>query len=73
MQSRAWCRGTEPPRVAAVQLQQFLQSLPPLETERHRLRRELVPLLGGQGRGVKRDDSKAPQPTERDPGRDRER
>lgn len=60
-------------RQAAVQLQQFLKCLPPLETERHRLRRELVPLLEGQGRGVERDDPKAPPAAEWDIGRDRER
>ena len=42
---------------AAAQLQQFLKSLPQLETERHRLRRELVPVLEAheQGRAVERE------------------
>ena len=57
---------------AAVQLQQFLKSLPPLETERHRLRRELVPLLEGQGRALERDEPIAPV-AERDRDRDRDR
>ena len=56
-------------RGAAAQLQAFLKSLPPLETERHRLRRELVPVLEGQGRGV---EPRTPQPPA-EPSRDRDR
>lgn len=59
-------------RQAAAQLQAFLRSLPPLETERHRLRREVVPLLEGRGRGAERDDWTT-RPPDREPGRGRER
>jgi len=57
-------------RGAAAQLQAFLKSLPPLETERHRLRRELVPVLEGQGRVVEPPEPK--EPPQPDRGRDRE-
>jgi type IV secretion system T-DNA border endonuclease VirD2 len=63
----------ETSRSAASQLQAFLKSLPPLETERHRLRRELVPLLEGQGRPTEQHRSKSTPAPERDPPRDRER
>ena len=44
-------------RAAGVQLQQFLKDLPPLETERHRLKRELVAVVEAhqQGRAVERE------------------
>ncbi len=59
-------------RAAAIQLQEFLKGLPPLETERHRLRRELVPVLeaAGRGRGVEREIEPVPV---KEPGRQRER
>lgn len=63
----------ETSRGAAAQLQQFLKSLPPLETERHRLRRELVPVLQGEGRGVDRPGPEGPASLERDRDRDRDR
>ena len=65
----------ESSRGTATQLQQFLKSLPPLETERHRLRRELVPVLQGEGRGVNRPGPQSPDSSERDRdrGRDRDR
>ena len=64
----------ETSRAAAAQLQQFLKSLPPLETERHRLKRELAPTLEAhqQGRAVDRDPTPPPA-APRDPGRDRDR
>ena len=64
----------ETSRAAAAQLQQFLKSLPPLETERHRLQRELAPMLEAhqQGRAVDRDPTPPPA-APRHPGRDRDR
>ena len=62
----------ETSRGAATQLEQFLKSLPPLETERHRLRRELVPVLQGKGRAVDLPMAK-PDPPGRDRDRDRDR
>ena len=64
----------ETSRAAAAQLQQFLKSLPLLETERHRLKRELAPMLEAhqQGRAVDRDPTPPPAAS-RDPGRDRDR
>ena len=62
----------ETSRQAAAQLQAFLKSLPPLETERDRLRREVVPLLEEQGRGAERDE-KSMRSQDRDRGREPER